>query len=1063
MACAADLTPFPDSDADASGASVAGQIREASILMVNSNYAGASHLLEGTVRDHPEVLEAWERLGWCYWHQGRTKDAIALWELLAAVDPRQPLPLNLLAKAATIHDDTAAAIGYYERSLQLKPDQPEVRWRYARALRWAGRREESRRALEALHTEYPNRDDFTLAAARALLEDQQYADALPLWTALKTRTSGIVEYQAGEVRCLIATGQMKPTLADVRGKLSADPNHPLCLEILADVAEYSEHPEEALPFLRKLMEIQTDPTARERIRMRIVRLIIRLHQSAPLKFSVEEAIQLLQERLKTDPGSVESMLLLGELHLTAQRPAEARKQFLDVLQRVCASNVRAHLGLFEADVALRDYVAARKQLDFLAQFDPYDPYLNYYLARLEAARGDFYHAYRALDRLEAAGQRGAVAVLLYHALSPDSCPHSAVSVARFDEHIQALRDAKIAIVTPAQMAAAFKDAGTAPRTAQPAMSVMVTFDDVRRDAMEFGTPIAKKHGVTFVQHIPVAPIMEGNPFHCSWDEMAAYAKTGCWVFGSHCLYAHDLPQINREGRRGSALANYKWNPAAGSMETPREFAARLHAEFAESRKQIQQHLGDQGQPAIVAYPYGDIGQEGYSSVEGAVPAVLAAAAKDYTMGWIQTSFGFAVNGDNPLLYQRFDVDRFMTGTQLVAQIYEHHPMYLARRLRAEVAALDDKLYRARETIGLLERTGFPVVPLRTTRTYVENRLARKSIAPVGTEVVAKGPFHIELQKPYLGVHAEGERDNQDRESWQLLGLAGIKLTPNISVEGAGGVGSMSQTVDLRGPNGRKRIDLDVDERDLGLSSVLNLPNGFYLAGQALRRDFQDPANRDYWRYVAESQVRPIAALDLTLRFEHDVAPSALAATSNITYDAWLFTGVGRLRDWWDVTVDGGQYRFSDDNTRTEFGLATSLTLHERSGFFVGARYAYTSAEEEREDAYWTPYHLHRMLAEAGFRGSYLHTYYRLVLGAGIGREDVRPEVQAAYDEAVALSRTQHFDPGSPPESEWEPVYHATAACNVPLDQHWSLRGEISYGHVPDYSELRGIAGAYLKF
>ena len=1069
VASPADLPAVADARDAAPSESVAAQIKEAYLLMVNTNYTRAIPLLEGIVQNHPDVMSGWERLGWCYWHVGREKDALALWRHLAAIDPLQPVAYNLLAKGAAIHNDLPTVVKCFEKSLALDPNQTEIRINYARALHWVGRREESRSLLETLRKEFPNRTDIVLAEARALSEDEQYAEALPLWSKLKAQEPHNIEYQANETRCLIVTGQLKPVLSEVRKLLTADLNDRLALEVMADVAEYSDHPEDARPPLRKLLEIQTDPVLREQIRTRLYRLIIRLNHEAPRRYSLAEAIQLLRARLKSDPGAVESMLLLGELLLTDQRPAEAKDLFLDVLQRIAPQNVRAHMGLFEVSIAQQDYREARKQLDFVRQFNPLDPYLDYYLARLETARGDFYHAYQALDRLEATGQRGAVAVLLYHALSPNPCSHSAVPVRQFDEQIKALRDAHINFITPARMAALFQAGNLALPGTQSNLYVLVTFDDVRRDAMIYGTPIARKYGVTFLQHIPLAPILEGNPFHCSWNEMVAYQKTGCWIFGSHCMYAHDMPEINREHRLGSALANYKFDPATGIFETPEQFAVRLQAEFTESRKLIMEHLGENHQPPFIAYPFGDIGQEGYCYVSNAVPAVLAACGKVYKMGWIQTSFGYAVNGDNPLLYQRFDVDRTLTGTQLVQQIYEHHPVYLARRLRAEIAALDDKLYRARDAISLLEQTGFPAGPLETSRTYVEDRLARKSIAPVGTEVVLKGPFGIELQHPYFGVNAEGDRDNQTHKSWLILGLAGIKLTPNLAAEGDGGIGRMSQTVTVTNLNVKNNVsvqtnvDLKVDERDIGLNGVFNFPNGYYLAGNALRREFSDPANHTYWRFIGESQVRPITPVDLTLRFEHDVAPSALAAVSNITYNALLLTGVGRVTDWWDITADGGQYRFSDDNTRTELGLESTWTIHEPSGLFLGGRYAYTTSPIDFEDAYWTPYHLHRLLAETGLKGSYLEMYYHLLLSAGIGRQDVRPETQVAYDEAVVLSHSQHFDPGPPPEANWQPVYHLAASCNIPIGQRWSVRAEVAYGHVPGYTELRGIAGAYLKF
>jgi len=872
--------------------------------------------------------------------------------------------------------------------------------------------------------------------------------------------------------------------------LDAVPDDVTALDVMASLAEFGGSPVDALPHLRKLKNVAPTAQERERYRVRLLRLLVRLHRAEPRVYGLKEAIDLCRERRDELPFSTDARLMLGELLLMDGQLAEAERQFIGVLRDRNPHNIRARRGLLEVYLAAKEYDRAREQLAAISRFNPQDPYLFYHLARLEATRGDFYKAHQALDRLEAAGEQGAVAVLLYHGILQSRYFPDAISVDRFREHMIALQKARVRFVRHSELAASLGRSTAAtnaagvrpvlmgPGFARPAggqrpLTVSISFDDARRDSMFHGTRVAKELGLVFSMHVPCGYIQRSHPFICSWEQLRTYAAEGCWEYGGHTLDGAILAAVDSTGREWHALPNRIWRADLQRMETVAEYEERLAREFGESRRILREQLG--GPVNFVAYPFGDIGQEDETNVDDPVARILVHARRHFEIGFIQSVFGYAIAGDDPLLYQRHEMDRSMSGDDVVDYLYDHHPVFLARRLRAEYRALEGKLYAARETVRQLEADGYPERPLARLSKYVEDRLARTFAAPAeGPGTIRKAPWAVELRKPYAGADGEFSRDNQDRESGRVFGLAGLNLTPNLVLEGRAGIGYLRQDVVEAVTNavrqGRRTIlqpgtrtyGVDIDERDVGGRAMFTFPNGIYLAGDLLQRSFSGDVDRDRRMWALEGQARPVPPLDVLLRVEHDMAPSALAVAEDISYTMLMGWAHLRITDPWTALLSLTRYDFSDDNVRDHFALGTSLLLHERTGFRLGVRASYDTSDFDSR-AYWTPLHLQRYALEAAFQGTYLRTYYNARLRLGIGKEDAWPEEEERYRQTVARAARLRFDPGPPPEDGWEPVIGLMLAVRHRIGEHWIFNGELSYNRNPNYNELSLLGGLRYRF
>ncbi len=1082
---AATNVPAPDAVANFS-APVAGRSDMADIQddLQAGRREQAIAKLQAVIAKNPGQYRAWETLGWTYWQAGRQDDAIKLWEKLQALDPSLTSPLNTLGQAYTARNDLNKAAAMYQKSLSLKPDQYEVSFGLARIYRWTGDMDRAIELFRALLVKDPQRTDVKMELARALMDNRNYAEAAPLWSAAVQSNPTNQEYMMRNAIVLLHTGQIKESQELAAKVLELNPSNVQIYLVQADLAEHSEYPEDAAVPLRKIVQVAKDDQQRRQARIRLIRLLVQLNRKAPLKYALDEPVRLVRDIMHETPNNVDANLMLGELRLLESKLEDAERLFLHVLKTYNVGNQRARRGLFETYVAMRRYADAQKQYKIIEAFNPRDPYLAVRLARLEESRGDFRREDLALRKLESAADAGAIAVLIYHGLTTSEWL-DITSVQQFREHLTALKKAGFRFITPDEFPAYFaKRQAISPeaRSAKPDRVVCVTFDDARRDAMALATPIAKELGVRLAMHVPVAAVEENAPFMCTWDMLRDYVKTGCWVLGSHLLDAHDPAPIDAQKEDKVYPATSRiWLTDQNRLETREEFQARLQREYADSRKIMEEKLGCP--VPFIAYPFGDLGQETFANVEDAFAENLRIASGIYSVGFIQNVHGHAVNGDNPLLYQRYEVDRAVTSEELVTHLLENHPYYLALIMRVQMAALEGKVYRAKELLDALRQSGYPEDLLTKVSQRVHANLAGQYAAETKADSVRKGPFHLDLSRPYVGARAEFFRDNLDSRNWRVYGLGGANLTPNLAVEARAGFGQMKQPM-TNGlppfPTPPPIPDIKLNEKMAGVVPTITFPNGWVVMGELSGRNFSGDVSpsltgrsvafdKTFIQYAVEGQAKPLLPLDVAVRWEHDVMSTAREVVRNNTYNMASANAVYSLTDWWYLWGAGQHYGISDGNARDHLSLSSDWLVWEAPGLHAGLGYAYANASDPNSD-YWTPYRLNRYFGELGLRGNYLRTFYNLRLRYGFGKQSVRPEAEQRYQDLLVQARTQQWPQSAidqliatKPQESWQPVVGLSASSTIKLGGHWEANGEISYSKVPDYNELTVTAGVKYRF
>lgn len=1076
-----------DAPADTAVLAPANQLYvEANQSMMVSNWSAAIPKLEKAIDLDPSLFPAWEQLGWCYWKNGQRDETFRLWKTLMRLNPDIPVAYNLLGRAYTADGQEDKAVEMFRKSLQLDPDQDATRFSVARLSRWEGRYDDSITILKGQLDREPDRADVRLELARAYLNNWQFNEALPLWEQLAVERPGDAECQIALAECRLKTGDPEAAREVSEELLAGNPDDPTALMLMADLCEYGDHPADAREYLRRLIDTTDLLPARQKLRMRLILLIVRLNRDKPIDYDLDEAIEQARAYLEDQPDNVDAILLLGELLMMDQQFTAAEEKFEIVLRDFNPANQRARRGLFETYTADRQFDEAEKQLRIIESFNPLDPYLHYLEAKYEASRGRFIRAYKALDKLEAAGQNGAVLVLLYHGLSNSEWTE-VPSVDRFRGQLLALQEAGFRFISPNDLPDYFaslqRTGRDDPAEAAPDRVAIVTFDDARLDSFRLATPVMQELGIPMAMHVPIGNVVRSDPFLASWQQLTDYQNEG-WILGSH-LYEGSTPvPVNAQGTLVRPLTSRVWLPEENRLETTQEFRERIDQEYTLSRDLMQARLGED--PIFLAYPMGDIGQETWGNEPDAILANLQAATTNYQVGFLQSSYGYTINGDNPLLYQRRELGRYMAPSNTVEDVLKTHPVFLARVSRAQLATLEGKQYMALKIVDELEQDRYPQEALDELSYYVHSKLSRKFEAPPVVETVKKGPFNLDFSKPYVGIRGDYFQDSLERKNYHIGGLGGANLTPNIVAEGYGGIGNLKQGEQNAGTT-NVLPEVEVDETYVGVKASFTFPRGDMIAADYTLRQFDsedDTSIDDVNAFGIEGQLKPILPLDIAARFEHDAEPSARTLLRGpVTYDLWMANGVFSIRDWWELWASGLYYDFSDDNDRSHVAIASQWLLWEPIGLRAGLRYAYATSDEERED-YWTPYKLNRFYLELSLRRTYQRVYYSLQARAGIGKEEVRPEEDEEYrqdvaraNEQVARSQRENWTPAAQaearaerdrvvadePEEDWEPAYGLSASVRSKLGKHWELHGEVSFNKSSNYDEIRAVADIVFRF
>lgn len=1105
---------------------------EAMLNSQDGRYDEAIPKLESVIADDPTLIDAWETLVWDYWLSGRQDDARRLAKEFMSIAPDEPVAYNISAQFASRDGRLDEAERLYRRSLEMNPDQYETRFAFASILLWNGKFDEAMKELNDLYRLDPDRLDVELQLARALTAYEEYEEALEHWNRINELVPDYPEYMMARAEVLVLIGSLKEAQAECERVLEIEPDNLAALNLLTDIAMRERKNDEVVKAMKRVRDLADSDEAKALIERRLAYFMKAEHDRDKNTFTMKQVVQAGQDAYRRDPGDVNGHLFYAEMMTLDKDYGRAEEQFRNVLQEKNPHSDRALFGLFQCYLGRLLLDDAERQLRAnLRDLNPRDPYRHLMWAQLYFARGRFRDAMESLNRLEQEGAQGAVFTLQYNRLSSSEwTPYP--SVRQFRDHLMTLKRAGFKFLTPEQFPAYFesrprpervqrrsliyrflrsiRNAWTGEKDVSPPMLydyvpdrvACITFDDGLRSTFRWATPLAEDLRVPMTVFVSMGHILSNDIRSATLPELRAHRDTGLWEIDSHLVFAGIASPTNRGSRLVHQLPNLLWVEAKNRQETLREYYARLRYEFQASRQMLQQALGaDTNQVASVAYPHGDIGQATYCNIDlfNVPEAILNEAEIHYRQGFLQSRYGYSMKLDHQMMLQRWEPDRHASGQDVLRQSFKSHPVFLARRTRAEMAALQGEMHMALDMLRLLKRDGYPEKDLQELNAYVRRHLARLVPVPeaVKDETGVETERFVEIRHPYLGVEGYSTKANVMIDEWHVALKGGFNINPRLTIEGRIGYGEIDQTVTsnfwtlvtetntttrrditttvengtntvtdetvttiseaLVGTNVITSTNFNSSETMIGLASSYIFPNGSVGTLDLRQRSFDgDLAGESVLTYSLEYLWRPVLPLDMSIRYEHGMVPSARAI---VEYDGGGLGAIWRARDEWNATGTAVYWSMQDDNSLLRLMLENFWRISERYDIWLGLHDSLITADMA-SDLYWTPYWEQRHYLIVRLRRTYPKYFGMVRVNVGVVKSKGRPEEWAVYNERAARAEGQGWYPGDTPDQGWDRLIGFSASLRREWSNGWEIEGEAAVNALREQTE-RTLSGSLI--
>lgn len=222
----------------------------------------------------------------------------------------------------------------------------------------------------------------------------------------------------------------------------------------------------------------------------------------------------------------------------------------------------------------------------------------------------------------------AVPVLVYHGIRPKPEGEN-ISIANFADQMLALKRA-------GWQAIGIQDYHDFMRRGKPlpAKSMMITFDDGRRDSYYTTDPLLAALGYRATMFVITRSSFAAveNKFYLNRTELAAMRDSGHWDLQPHAAFGHYLYPINEKGQPGHFYDNKLWIANQARLEIDQEFATRTMNDLRLAKTELAREIGSSG--IAFAFPYNEFGH-GTVNYEGAQDALMANVGAIFPIAFYQ--------------------------------------------------------------------------------------------------------------------------------------------------------------------------------------------------------------------------------------------------------------------------------------------------------------------------------------------------------------------------------------------------------------------------------------------
>ncbi len=205
----------------------------------------------------------------------------------------------------------------------------------------------------------------------------------------------------------------------------------------------------------------------------------------------------------------------------------------------------------------------------------------------------------------------------------------------------------------------------------PEKSIMISFDDGRKDSYYRGDPILHALGFKAVMFLTSGySIVDGSRYYLDRHELLTMNSSGRWDIEAHADYAGtNQIFVDSKGTTENFFGHLKWLPKENRLETLEEYRVRVTSEFSTVKSRLTTLLG-KGAINTLSFPFGDYAQP--NADRRLEPVLLGEAAKYFQQVYVQfrkgESYSSNYANDNHFISRRIEVNPNLSGEQLVNKL-----------------------------------------------------------------------------------------------------------------------------------------------------------------------------------------------------------------------------------------------------------------------------------------------------------------------------------------------------------------------------------------------------------
>jgi len=323
------------------------------------NYNAAIQLLNLAEEDYPNRVEVQTRLGETYTFAQRWDDALAVWNKLIALDPRDASALLGKARVYNFSMRLPQAEESYRNVLELEPENYTALVELADILARQSEYPDSIRLYRQAIASNSGDLKTRVELARVLRYNRQFVEAESVLDNVIATDERYAPAYTERSLARSGLGNSETALADARRAVEITPRDINAQLGLAEVLSYSQQYDESIRLYEAALKSDpTNETAR-----------VQLAAAYSYAGRFDEAIQTANVALKTNPQNVDAQIVRADSLGRAGRTTEALVAYQSILAKD-SRNLRARVGLAETYSYALQYDKAIAIYDQLLVSDP---------------------------------------------------------------------------------------------------------------------------------------------------------------------------------------------------------------------------------------------------------------------------------------------------------------------------------------------------------------------------------------------------------------------------------------------------------------------------------------------------------------------------------------------------------------------------------------------------------------------------------------------------------------------------------------------------------------------